>query len=62
MYADNYYHYMESIAQIFSWKYNTMCLEQTFLISRMQMSTTHILLSTAVIQQIRCREYLVPEH
>ena len=43
-------------------KCNTTCLERTFLISGMQMSTTHILLSTAAIQQIRCREHLVPEH
>ena len=43
-------------------KYNTTYLEQIFLISRMQMSTTHILLSTAAMQQIQCREYLVPEH
>ena len=33
-------------------KCNTMCLEWTFLISRMPMSTTHVLLSTAAIQQI----------
>ena len=43
-------------------KCNTTCLERTFLNSRMQMSTTHILLSTAAIQQIRCRKHLVPEH
>ena len=42
-------------------KCNTMCLEQTFLISRMPMSTIHIFLSTAAMQQFRCREHLVLE-
>ena len=42
-------------------KCNTTCLELTSLISCMPMNVfnTHILLSTAAIQQIRCREELV---
>jgi len=49
---------MESVAQISF----DMFRANIFDLTHAHVYNTHILLSTAAIQQIRCREHLVPEH